>query len=74
MIVSKREYEIGGILRNTNKDFFDKLTYNEYRVLELKYGLKDKKYRSLDDLSKILNITRERVHQIEEKALLKLNI
>ena len=74
MIVSKREYEIGGILKKTDEDCFNKLKYVEYRVLELKYGLKDKKYRSLDDLSKILNITRERVHQIEEKALKKLNI
>lgn len=74
MIVSKSEYEIGGMLRDRDETFLNVLTYGEFRVLELKYGLKDEKYRTLDEVGKILNLTRERVHQIEEKALRKLNI
>lgn len=48
------------------------LTSKEKKVLELRYGLKDNQGRTLEEVGKILNLTRERIRQIEKKALRKL--
>lgn len=48
------------------------LKENEIRVLSLRYGLNDGIYRTLAEVGKILNLSRERVRQIEEKALIKM--
>ncbi|HID05608.1 MAG TPA: sigma-70 family RNA polymerase sigma factor [Armatimonadetes bacterium] len=48
------------------------LTDREREVLKLRYGLVDGKARSLDEISSIMKVTRERVRQIEQKALAKL--
>lgn len=49
-----------------------KLTEREQLVLNLRFGFKDNKSRTLEEVGKILNVTRERVRQIEAKALRKL--
>ncbi len=49
------------------------LTEREKKVLFLRLGLEDDMIKTLDEVAQELNITRERVHQIEEKALRKLN-
>ena len=49
-----------------------KLTEREREVLILKYGINDNKIKTLDEIGKILDINRERVYQIEEKALRKI--
>jgi hypothetical protein len=54
------------------KLFFGVLDEREKTVLENRLGLKDQKRRTLDDIGKELNLTRERVRQIEYKALEKL--
>ncbi|MBR1377268.1 MAG: hypothetical protein IJ565_05635 [Bacilli bacterium] len=72
MNISKREYEMGKILRCIKEDDFSCLANSEMKVLEIKYGLKDEEYKSLDKVSVILNLSRERIHQIEEKAIRKL--
>ena len=46
-----------------------RLTYRERRVLELRYGLDGKHPRTLDDVSRNFNVTRERIRQIENHSL-----
>ena len=41
-------------------------------VLRLRFGLDDGKMRTLEDVGKVFNVTRERIRQIEAKALRKL--
>ena len=48
------------------------LSDREKRILELRYGLYDNKIHRLKEIGEILNITRERVRQIEKKAIIKL--
>jgi RNA polymerase primary sigma factor len=48
------------------------LTPKELDVIIIKYGLYDKKYKTLGEVGKIMNITKERVRQLESKALRKL--
>lgn len=48
------------------------LAYRERRVLELVYGLGDYRPGTLDEVSRTLNATRERIRQIETQSLKKL--
>ena len=48
------------------------LSDRERNILELRYGLYDNKIHTLKEIGEILNITRERVRQIEKKAIIKL--
>ena len=48
------------------------LTPREEKVLRLRFGLEDGKTRTLEDVGKEFNVTRERIRQIEAKALRKL--
>jgi RNA polymerase primary sigma factor len=48
------------------------LSYRERRVLELRYGLGDERPRTLDEVGRTFNVTRERIRQIENQALKKL--
>jgi len=50
----------------------DDLTEREKRVLQLRFGLKDGRARTLEEVGKEFNVTRERIRQIEGKALRKL--
>jgi len=50
----------------------DELTDREKRVLQLRFGLKDGHARTLEEVGKEFNVTRERIRQIEGKALRKL--
>ena len=49
-----------------------KLTPREQRVIILRYGLADGRQRTLEEVGKEFNVTRERIRQIEAKALRKL--
>ena len=64
---------INMLIVKTKEGGLKKLTEREKKVLILRTGLEDNVIKSLDEVAKKLNITRERVHQIEEKALRKLN-
>ena len=48
------------------------LTTREEEVLRLRFGLKDGRPRTLEEVGKVFNVTRERIRQIEAKALRKL--
>ena len=48
------------------------LTDRERRVLELRYGLIDNHPRTLEEVGKVFGVTRERIRQIEAKAIKKL--
>ena len=54
------------------RDALENLSYRERRVLELRYGLGDQNPRTLEELSRTFNITRERIRQIEHQSLKKL--
>jgi RNA polymerase primary sigma factor len=50
----------------------ENLSYRERRVLELRYGLDGEHRRTLDELGRTFNVTRERIRQIEHESLRKL--
>ena len=50
------------------------LAIRERRVLELRFGLTDGKSRTLEEVGKEFGVTRERIRQIEAKALRKLRV
>ena len=54
------------------RDALEKLSYRERRVLELRYGLSGEHPRTLDEVGRTFNITRERIRQIENQSLKKL--
>ena len=54
------------------RDALENLSYRERRVLELRYGLGGQRPRTLDEVGQTFNVTRERIRQIENHALKKL--
>ena len=53
-------------------DVLSSLTPRERKVLELRFGLEDGRSRTLEEVGREFNVTRERIRQIEAKALRKL--
>ena len=60
------------LLREQIEELLQGLTDREREVLELRFGLKDGKTRTLEEVGKYFDVTRERIRQIEGKALVKL--
>jgi RNA polymerase primary sigma factor len=56
----------------TLKRILSTLSYRERRVLELRYGLDGEHPRTLDEVGRTFNVTRERIRQIEQRSLKKL--
>lgn len=60
------------LLREQLIEVLNSLTEREQKVLRLRFGLDDGKARTLEEVGKEFNVTRERIRQIEAKALRKL--
>ena len=71
-VVSPSEYTTKSLLKDELYDVLRELTDREARVLELRYGLLDNHPRTLEEVGKEFGVTRERIRQIEAKAIKKL--
>lgn len=60
------------MLKEKVRDALDTLTEREGNVLRLRFGLDDGRSRTLEEVGKVFGVTRERIRQIEAKALRKL--
>ena len=60
------------ILREELLRAMDILTEREQMILKLRFGFDDGRPRTLEEVGRVYNVTRERIRQIEEKALRKL--
>jgi RNA polymerase primary sigma factor len=63
---------LASMLQEDLRSVLDTLSERERRVLELRFGLADGRPRTLEEIGKEFNLTRERIRQIEAKALAKL--
>ena len=71
--VSPFDFAAQSILKEKiGDDFLDILTPKERKIIELRYGIKDNKVLTLEQIGREFNVTRERVRQVESKALEKL--
>lgn len=68
LLITQR-YEL---LKEQLEDVLDTLTDREENVLRLRFGLDDGRTRTLEEVGKVFGVTRERIRQIEAKALRKL--
>ncbi len=60
------------MLKEQVEDILSKLTDRERKILEMRYGLADDRPRTLEEVAREFNITRERIRQIETRILRKL--
>ena len=70
--MSPEEYATVGMLKEELASVLLTLTEREEKVLRLRFGLDDGQCRTLEEVGQIFNVTRERIRQIEAKALRKL--
>ena len=67
------DYTTRVVLREQLDEVLDTLTDREENVLRLRFGLADGKMRTLEDVGKVFNVTRERTRQIAAKTLRKIS-
>ena len=70
--ISPTDYTTKSMLRAKLNEVLSELTDREERVLRLRYGLDDNRPRTLEEVGKEFGVTRERIRQIEAKAIRKL--
>jgi len=70
--VSPEEYATNEMLKDEISDVLLTLTEREEKVIRLRFGLEDGKSRTLEEVGQMFGVTRERIRQIEAKALRKL--
>ncbi len=71
-VITPNEYASNELLKNELQKILNDLTPREAKVLKLRYGLDDGRPHTLEEVGKEFNVTRERIRQIEAKALRKL--
>lgn len=71
-MMSPEEYANAEMLKEELKEVLKTLTEREAKVLELRFGLEDGNTLTLEEVGQIFGVTRERIRQIEAKALRKL--
>ena len=69
---SPAEFALHGSMRNVVKDVLDSLTPREAKVLRMRFGIEMNTDQTLEEVGKQFDVTRERIRQIEAKALRKL--
>ena len=70
--MSPNDYAANELLKDELNDVLLELTDREEKVLRLRFGMDDGRARTLEEVGKEFNVTRERIRQIEAKALRKL--
>lgn len=70
--VSPEESATSQLLKEHVKDMLGGLTEREQKILKLRFGLEDGKSHTLEEVGQEFSVTRERIRQIEAKALAKL--
>jgi len=60
--------------RDALRSLLDALSPRERQVLEMRYGLDGRQPRTLDEVGRAFNVTRERIRQIEQQSLKKLRV
>ena len=70
--MSPEEYATNEMLKDEIADVLLTLTEREEKVIKLRFGLEDGKSRTLEEVGQMFGVTRERIRQIEAKALRKL--
>ena len=70
--MNPEEYTTNELLKDEISDILLTLTEREEKVIRLRFGLEDGKSRTLEEVGQIFGVTRERIRQIEAKALRKL--
>lgn len=70
--VSPEESATGSLLKEHVKDMLSGLSEREQKILKLRFGLEDGKSHTLEEVGQEFSVTRERIRQIEAKALAKL--
>ena len=70
--MSPEEYATHEMLKDEISDVLLTLTEREEKVIRLRFGLEDGKSRTLEEVGQMFGVTRERIRQIEAKALRKL--
>ena len=71
-MMSPEEYTTTELLKEELESVLLTLSDREERVLKLRFGLEDGQCRTLEEVGQIFGVTRERIRQIEAKALRKL--
>ena len=71
-VITPNEYASNELLKNELQEILKELTPREAKVLQLRYGLEDNRPHTLEEVGREFNVTRERIRQIEAKALRKL--
>ena len=71
-MMSPEEYATSELLKEELDNVLLTLTEREEKVLKLRFGLEDGQCRTLEEVGQIFDVTRERIRQIEDKALRKM--
>ncbi len=70
--ISPEDSATGQLLKEHVKDMLGALSEREQKILKLRFGLEDGRSHTLEEVGQEFNVTRERIRQIEAKALAKL--